>query len=345
MTVPLIVTRDDVLLEELLRLSAAAGVVPELAADGQAALRSWSGPPVVLVGADLAAEVSGVDPPRRSGVHLVSWGDVAPEMFRIALRLGAENVAELPRAEGWIIEALSDLDEGGPGLILGVIGGSGGAGASTFACALAQVAARRAPAALIDLDPFGPGLDRMLGCESEAGIRWSGLVQSSGRLSARSLREAMPGRAGVGVLTWGSGQPGSLGVRGVREALAAAQRGHSSVVLDLPRLDDPWVDEVMARCDHLLVVVQPTLTGIASATRVCRRWAAGGPASLVVRRPGLPAHEIADVLDLPIAVELGRQRGLDEAIDLGVGPVRSFRGPLARAAATALDTVRSRTVT
>ncbi len=43
-------------------------------------------------------------------------------------------------------------------------------------------------------------------------------------------------------------------------------------------------------------------------------------------------EQVARLLAMPLAAVMADQRGLDEAIDLGVGPVRSRRGALARAA-------------
>jgi hypothetical protein len=65
MTAPLFVTRDQSLLDELLRLAAAAGVTPDVAPDGGAALRSWAAAPVVLLGADVAEEMAHLRPARR----------------------------------------------------------------------------------------------------------------------------------------------------------------------------------------------------------------------------------------------------------------------------------------
>jgi hypothetical protein len=126
----------------------------------------------------------------------------------------------------------------------------------------------------------------------------------------------------------------------VREALSAAQRGHDLVVVDLPRRLDPVLEEVVSRCDHVFVVVQPTVVAIASTARICGRLGADRAVSLVVRRPGIDAREVGKVIGLPVATEMADQRGLGEAIDLGAGPVRSFRGPLGRAALHALDGVR-----
>ncbi len=338
MTAPLFITRDDTLLDELLRLAAAAGITPEVAHDGAAALRAWSAAPLVLLGADLADEVARTAPARRERVHVVAWGSVPDDLFRIALAVGAENVAELPRSEGWVTETLTDLGDTdrSRGLVIGVVGGSGGAGATTFACALAQMAARTGPAVVIDTDPLGPGIDRVLGLETQDGVRWDALCQTTGRLSSRSLREALPRRGGLGVLTWYAGTAGSLQAFAVREALSAAQRGHDTVVLDLPRTADPVVDEVVARCDRLLVVVVPTVAGVASAGRLCARLADPSRLRLVVRGHGIEPEAIARATGVPVVARMGDQRGLGEAIDLGLGPVRSRRGPLGRAATDVL---------
>ncbi|MEI5676156.1 MULTISPECIES: septum site-determining protein Ssd [Nocardioides] len=339
MNPPLFVTRDDTLLDELLRLAAAAGVTPEVASDVGAALRAWTAAPLVLLGADLALEMARLGPPRRSGLHLMSWGTSPDGLFRLALEVGAESVTDLPRSDAWLVEVLTDLGDDRParGLTIGVTGGSGGAGATTFACALGQVAGRGGPAVVVDTDPLGPGIDRVLGVESRDGIRWDALCQTTGRLSARSLREALPRRDGVGALTWHAGSRGTLQAFAVREALSAAQRGHDTVVVDLPRVADPVIDEVAARCDLVLVLVAPTVAGVASAGRVCGRLPDRGAVRLVVRGSGLDAAEVARATGVPVLTQMGHQRGLDEAIDLGLGPVRSWRGPLGRSAGAVLD--------
>ena len=55
-----------------------------------------------------------------------------------------------------------------------------------------------------------------------------------------------------------------------------------------------------------------------------------------MRGHGVPVREVEQATGLPGAWTMGEQRGLAEAIDLGLGPVRSRRGPLARAATEAL---------
>ena len=337
----LVLTRDSSLREELGRLAAAAGVDPAVAADPVAALAAWGAAALVLVGSDLVAEAAAARPPRRPGVHVVGWSGVADPVFRAAVALGAESVAELPRAEGWLVEALTDVGEASArGRTVGVLGGTGGAGATTLACALGQVGAEAGPTLVIDTDPWGPGLDRIVGMEVDDGIRWDALQQTTGRLGSRSLREAVPRRGDLGVLSWATGPPTTLQPVAVREVLSAARRGHDLVVLDLARHAGDLVHELATRCDHLVVVAPATVPGTAATVRVLARLAALGCSPvLAVRRGAVSVREVELATGVPVLVEVPTQRGLDEAVDLGLGPVRSRRAPLARAAREVLERV------
>ncbi|WP_141005477.1 septum site-determining protein Ssd [Nocardioides humi] len=337
---PLVVTADDDLLAELLPLAAAADVAPTIARDPLTALVTWTRAPVVLVGADLAAAMVQVAPESRPRSYVVSGSRPPDRLFRTTLDLGAESVIELPGSADWVVELLADLTERQPGRarVIGVIGGSGGAGATTFACALGQWAARSGDAVVVDCDPQGPGLDRMLGLERCEGFRWDALCQTTGRLSARSLREALPRRGSLGVLSWYvDGRVQSLQAFAVREALSAARRGHRVVVVDLPRSPDPLVDEVAARCDQLLVVTAGSVVGVAGAARMRARFADHADPGVVLRGEAFAADEVARAVGLPVLAQMRDQRGLAEAVDLGLGPLRSYRGPLARAVARVLD--------
>lgn len=336
----LVVTADDDLLAELLPLAAAADVAPTIARDPLSALATWSRAPVVLVGADVAATMARLAPESRPRTYLVCTTRPPDQLYRTALDLGAESVVHLSSSSEWLVELLADLTEhrADRARVIGVIGGTGGAGATTFACALGQWAARSGDAAVVDCDPQGPGLDRMLGLERCEGFRWDALCQTTGRLSARSLREALPRRGSLGVLSWYvDGRPQSLQAFAVREALSAARRGHRVVVVDLPRSPDPLVDEVAARCDELLVVTVSSVVGVAGAARMRARFADHADPGVVLRGDAHSADEVARAVGLPVRVQMRDQRGLGEAVDLGFGPLRSMRGPLARAAARVLE--------
>jgi secretion/DNA translocation related CpaE-like protein len=340
---PLLVTDDDLLLADLVRLAAAAGVAPEIARASAPALRSWSSAPLVLVGADRAADLAHSRPPRRPRVHVIGRGPLPDELFRHALAVGAETVAGLPVSESWLVELLTDIGDGAgsPGLTVGVVGGAGGVGATVFAAALAQVCATEGRTLVVDADVLGAGIDRVLGLEDVDGIRWDALMQATGRLSARSLREALPRREGLSVLTWPVDRASSLQAFAMREALSAGRRGFATVVVDVPRHPDPVVDEVLARCDHVLLVSTLTVPAVTAAARVARRLPSGSGTGLVLRggSAGVAPREVGRLLDLEVVATMGDQRGLDEAISLGVGPLRSGRGTLARAARQAAAVV------
>ena len=340
---PLVVTDDERLLTDLVRLAAAAGVTPEVARDTAPALRWWSSAPLVLVGADRAADLARSRPPRRPRVHVLGLGALPDELFRHALALGAESVAGLPTSESWLVELLTDVGDGGgsPGITVGVVGGAGGVGTTVFAAALAQVAAGEGNTLVVDADVLGAGIDRVLGLEQVDGVRWDALMQATGRLSARSLREALPRRDTLSVLTWPVDRTSSLQAFAMREALSAARRGFATVVVDVPRHPDPVVDEILARCDHVLLVSTLTVPAVTAAARVARRLPSAPGAGLVLRGAGagVAPREVSRLLGLPIVATMGDQRGLDEAISLGVGPLRSRRGTLARAARQAAHVV------
>jgi secretion/DNA translocation related CpaE-like protein len=337
----LLVTRDERLLDDLLRLAAAAGATLDVAHDSSAALREWAGAAVVLVGVDLAEQVAEQRPPRRDHVHVVGHGTVADPVFRAALAVGAVDVVELPMAASWVVELLTDAVDTRAtaarphAYTVGVVPGSGGSGATTFACALALTAARRRQAMLLDLDPLGPGVDRVVGLDAPTGVRWDALASSRGRLGSRSLRAALPEKDGLAVLTWDLGSPVDLDGGSVREVLSAARRGNDVVVVDLPRGVDDVTAEVLSRCDRVLVVANASVAGVASAGKVAAVLGTlNENLGVVVRARGaaVPPDHVAATLGLPLVAEVPHQRRLAEHVDLGLGPVHGRRSGLARAA-------------
>jgi secretion/DNA translocation related CpaE-like protein len=183
----------------------------------------------------------------------------------------------------------------------------------------------------------------VLGLDLVDGVRWDALGHTTGRLSARALRESLPRRDGVAALTWYAGShPRPLQAFAAREALSAARRGHDTVVVDLPRVADALTDEIAARCDQVLVTVVTTVAGVAAAMRTCGRFADPGVLGLVVRGSGMDDETLARATKVPVLHRMADQRGLAESIDIGLGPVRSRRGPLGRAASSVLSVLADR---
>ncbi|MFD3532685.1 septum site-determining protein Ssd [Streptomyces sp. NPDC058664] len=334
-TGPLIITEDLGLLDDLLRLCAAAGVEPEAHHRVPERQASWTDPPLVLVGADAAARCRGAA--RRPGTLLVNRDRDDPEVWRLAVEIGAECVLRLPDAEGLLVDRIADAAEGvgRQALTVGVVGGRGGAGASTLACGLALAAARTGRRTLlVDGDPLGGGLDVLLGGESEQGRRWPDFAASKGRLAGGALEESLPSVRGVRVLSWGREPAAPVPPEAVRSVLAAARRRGGVVVVDLPRGTDAAATEALAQLDLGLIVVPGELRAVAAAHRVASTLSAGVlDLRAVVRGPyaaGLDECWVADALRLPLAGELPYDPGIVTDQDAGVPPGAEPRGPLGR---------------
>ncbi|MFE7426447.1 septum site-determining protein Ssd [Streptomyces sp. NPDC014735] len=332
---PLIVTEDVELLDDLLRLCAAAGAEPEVHHSLPERRGSWEQAPMVLVGDDAARRCRGAV--RRRGVMLVGRDEDAPDVWRNAVEIGAEYVLRLPESEGWLVDQIANAAEGvgRPALTVGVIGGRGGSGASTLACALAVTAARAGRRSmLIDGDPLGGGIDVLLGGERVEGMRWPDFAHSKGRVGAGALEESLPALHGLRVLSWGRDDCVVIPPPAMRAVLAAARRLDGVVVVDLPRRVDESVAEALGQLDLGLLVVPGELRAVAAAKRVAStvgmilddlRVVARGPYAA-----GLDERWVAQALGLPLAGELPLDAGLSAAQETGAPPGGSPRDPLAR---------------
>ncbi|WP_418958320.1 septum site-determining protein Ssd [Streptomyces tritici] len=332
---PLIVTEDLVLLDDLLRLCAAAGAEPEVHHAVPERRTSWDDAPLVLIGDDAAARCRGAA--RRSGVLLVGREQPRPDVWRQAVELGADGVLRLPDSEGWLVDRIADVAEGvgRQALTVGVIGGSGGAGASTLACGLALAAARAGRRTLlVDGDPLGGGLDVLLGGERAEGRRWPDFAASKGRVAGGALEESLPAVRGLRVLSWDRGDSVAVPPDAMRSVLAAARRRGGVVVVDLPRRVDEAAAEALAQLDLGLLVVPGELRAVAAAGRVSSLVGMVlRDLRVVVRGPyaaGLDEQWVAQALRLPLAGELPLDPGLAAALDAGLPPGAAARGPLAR---------------
>jgi secretion/DNA translocation related CpaE-like protein len=329
----LLVSSDADLTEELLRLSAAAGVTPETVSDPAVARRSWRQAAGVLVGADAVQSVVAARLPRRDGVVLVSPATATPMLWQQGLALHAESVTELPAGAAELVGRLSDFLDGAHTecLTVGVAAACGGGGASTVAAALAVTAARSGvPTVLVDADSMAGGIDLVLGCEDVEGLRWSDVAVTSGRVSATALREALPRCDQLGVLSWDRSTECVLDAATVKSILSAAQRGSQLVLVDLPRRLDDAAAEAAACCDVLLLVCSTDVRALAGAVRVVevlRHLTAD--IRLVVRLGiGAPAagDAMSDLLRLPLLGSVPTRRKIVRSIDDGLGI--PTRGPL-----------------
>jgi hypothetical protein len=204
----------------------------------------------------------------------------------------------------------------GPGArpvpLIAVIGGCGGAGASTLAVSLAVTAlgaGRRA--ILFDADPLGGGLEPLVALGTVAAV--SGGPPRTTRVWPHGIdppfRQGPPerGRAepDLALVTWGGAEGERIPVAAMRNALRILRGTTELVVVDLPRVIDDSTQLVLAEATHTLVVAPVSERAAVSTARLLPKLAVVGPRpQIVARLPSrdeLTAREFADLLDAPLA--------------------------------------------
>ncbi len=341
---PLIVTRDRVLREELLRLCAAAAVTPHVIEQPDGARRSWSHASCVLVGDDCADAVARLALGRRDDVVLVARGQESAALWQRGVAVRADHVALVPDAEAWLVERIADTvdNPAATAVTLGIIGARGGAGASTLAAALGLCAARRGQEALlVDVDTLAGGVELVVGCEDVAGLRWPEVAETRGRVSSSALRAALPNHEDLAVLSFDRTDDVQLEPATLQAMLSSARRGSDLVVVDLSRRVDTLVAEALPVLDVLILVSTLDVGAAAGASRLLALLEPLCPdIRLVVRRTSaasVDVESLAATLRLPLLAVLPSPRSTTRAVNEGLGPLGCRR--LARGCARLLDEV------
>jgi secretion/DNA translocation related CpaE-like protein len=326
----LLVTGFHFLQGEVERIVAAAGGQLRVVADVADAAQYWDSAAAVLVGSD----VRELPPRRRAPAVLVGLNGEGDSLWHLAAALGAERVAVLPDAAAWLAEYLSRSrsPEAG-GLVLGVTGGCGGAGATTSAIWIAQAAAGLGVRVLlVDGDPWGGGLELALAAEETPGLRWPDLSEASGSIDPDQLSDSLPVAGGFSFLSWpGSRErPASVDAATTAGVLDAARRGYELVVVDIGRGAEP-LHTFAWDCDRILVVIPAQLKAAVASARLLQELPPVEAALLVRGKAGatLDGELIADAVGLPVHGRVPELRGLGAAAENGrlleMGKRRSVR--------------------
>ena len=245
-------------------------------------------------------------------------------------------VVSLPDEEAWLAERLASVAVvPRPGPCVGVVGGRGGAGASTLAAALAVTAAagrtrparRPRPAGRWHRPAARPrGRARAAVVRPGCGVR-SGLRVGAGRVAAAARRRVgavvrprpTPARVARGRAVGARvGAPGVRPRRG-RPAPPRGRRGRRS--------RSPARDPVLLVVPAEVRAVAAAGAGRGRGRPAGRRPAGGRPRPVAVAADG-PA--VARLLGLPLAGWLRPEPGLASPVERGEPPGRSGRGPLGR---------------
>lgn len=334
----LLVTAFDFLHAEVERIVAAAGGSLHVVADIAEAAPYWDSAAAVLVGSD----VRDLPPRRRAPSVLVGLSGEGDALWHLGAALGAQRVAVLPDAAAWLAEYLSRsrAPEAG-GMVLGVTGGCGGAGATTAAIWLAQAAAGLgARVLLVDADPWGGGLELALAAEESPGLRWPDLSDASGSIDPEQLADALPMAGGFSFLSWPGTRerPPAVDSASVGGVLDAARRGYELVIVDIGRNGEP-LRTFAWDCDRLLVVVPAQLKAAVAAARLLQELPPVESALLVRGKAGaaLDGALIAESVGLPLHGRMPEVRGTAAAAELGRLLEHGKRKSVRRFAASVLD--------
>lgn len=292
-----LVTTSQRIRDEAARVAVAAGLslTPAATVNEALALR----PAVVLLDSDLARH-----PVTGCAVVVVGLEEDESAAWAAASLCNADRVAILPHASAWLAEHLGALRRPQhQGSIVGVMGATGGAGASSLACWLAACAAARdLRPLLVDGDPLGGGLELALGTELQSGVRWPDLGEVRGILNPDQLSHALPSMNGFSLLSMGTEPPvlGVLGSAAVPPVMEAARTAFDLSVVDVPR---GWSADgsLLPYCDNILLVVPGRVRAI-SAARALVEQLQPLPVFSVVRGPlgaDLDHRTVADAVGVP----------------------------------------------
>ncbi|GAC1442953.1 MAG: septum formation initiator [Mycobacteriales bacterium] len=333
---PLLISADPDVVDDLVRIGLTAGTELQVAADVGAGRRFWSTAAAVVVGPDAAVTCAQARLVRRPGVVLLADDLDDAGIWRLAVAVGAERAVFLPDGDPWLVDMLAESVEPSrlTGELVAVVGGRGGAGATTLAAGLAVTASRRGrQVLLVDGDPLGGGMDLVFGAEADLGLRWPDLGAASGRVPGAALTGALPRIHGLSVLSWDRGDVLRVPPEAMEAVLAAGRRSCELVVADLPRTLDDAARIALSLASRVLLVVPAEVRAAAAAARMATQLAPHcADLRLVVRGPspsGLSSEQIAQTVGLPLAGFLRPEPGLDLALERGVPPGHRARGPLA----------------
>ena len=305
-------TTDELLLDDLLRLAAAASVTPLVEHDLLGLRRNWHAGSLVVVGHDLAEPLARTQPVRAIRRRRGRSSRTATMSTAVPSTSVRSRSSGYPTDESALGDKLADALDGGvrtahDACLRRRLWGSwrdhprvGGRGVREPAW-LPDDADRRRPARR--------RIELALGIEHDVGDRWPKLLNASGRVSAAALRSALPSVDGLAVLSWDQSDVTVLPPETMSSVLGAAQRSSDLVVVDLPRRADPAVEEASSA------------PAVDAARRTVRRpirapppnaWSARcarSPATsaLVAREPragALSATDVANHLSLPLATKL-----------------------------------------
>lgn len=293
----------------------------------------------VIVDSSTAAHIAATG--RQSRIYYAA-PEPGPIDYEAALRSRAEQAFILPAESTQLLQALArdtEHKQKHAALRIGVVGASGGVGASTLAAAIARCAsAQHGTALLIDAISYSGGLDLLMGLESAPGARWPDVSLGTGVIDAHDLISALPNTSdGITVLSAARSTvetPFRLEPDAVERMVTAAGQGFDVIVVDSPATGIPHT------LDLAVVVCAAEVRSSAAATEICAELKSRGASFTVALRhrgwSGLSARDIEKITGSDVAAEIPHLKALTKTTEVAGLPV-SLPKKLAAPARTLLS--------
>ena len=363
----LVSRRKDTLdsLEAMLRKYPGVRIERKLVVNGHVdPLHGVSSPPDALVlhlGQTWQAELESLAarPADRRPPLIVVGSTNDTNAMRLAMQAGARDLLPMPLVEADLISVLARVERdhravqsGQEGVVTAFMNAKGGCGATFLACNVAHLLAMqsRQRVALADLDLQFGTIPLYFDLFPKRGLlqaiaNLDGLDETAlqGYLARHGSGLSILGNAADDVLPIGN-----ISADAVHALLNVAVRSHQHVIVDLPRRVDPVAARVIDRAQHIVLVVQQSVTVLRDATRLmnCLRRDLAVSAdriSIVVNRyekdAPISADDIRSTLACPdLSIVPNDYRVVSECIATGKPLFEHARGAAVTKAVMALET-------
>jgi pilus assembly protein CpaE len=200
-------------------------------------------------------------------------------MMRLAMQAGARDLLPEPVVKNDLLIALERVKrerqtqaQSTQGMVAAFVNAQGGCGATLLACNVAHMLAAESKkrTALLDLGLQFGAAPLYLDLFPQRGI-WQAMENLDGldevALEGYFTRHA----SGLHVLSHGTDERveiRELSPVAVERLLDVAQRGHDHLIVDLPRRVDGVLATVVQRAQHIVIVLQQSVTALRDATRL-----------------------------------------------------------------------------
>ncbi len=231
---------------------------------------------------------------------------------------------------------------------IGILGTSGGVGASTLALGLARRASQTGlRVACVDGQWCSGGLDVMAGLEVHPGLRWADLSGVRGRLDGEELLAELPATNGVALLSVDRARPAMVGAAVVDPVLEALAEVVDVCILDLPRWGMPLAEVLAAYVQDVIVLGGDSAAALSGTAAVCSLLGEPSGRGWLVQRSPTPqedvAQTVAELTGLPLLGVVPDDRAVPKALAGGEWP-GGHDGPFMKACARLFTELRLQVV-